>query len=256
MQDHSESQSSPLPRGASAYSRFSLRGYDFLVHSLSNRFAWNCPTSALIAGIRANLTPNHLEIGIGTGKLLRKAIRGRSLERLVLADVNPECLAYAKKVLAPWHPQLWTFDLLELRNSGGELPGGQGRSRFTSIGLNYVLHCLPCPLEDKLKIVVELVDRLLDSQGVLFGSVIFPDLQGNAFSRWLMRFYNRKGIFGNEHDRASDFQTGLRKHGLDCQFETRGCVVLFTARRPSEAREPMPKKRRLPESPADEPAGS
>jgi hypothetical protein len=56
--------------------------YDVLVHGLSNRFAWRCPTQRLLDLYRANLSADHLETGVGTGFLLDRTGDGR-LKRLV-----------------------------------------------------------------------------------------------------------------------------------------------------------------------------
>jgi hypothetical protein len=46
------------------YTPFMLSFYDRLVHGLSNRFAWRCPTERIIALYRDNLTSRHLEAGV------------------------------------------------------------------------------------------------------------------------------------------------------------------------------------------------
>ena len=44
-----------------------LSFYDGLVHGLSNRFAWQCPTERLLDLYRGNLSGRHLEAGVRTG---------------------------------------------------------------------------------------------------------------------------------------------------------------------------------------------
>jgi ubiquinone/menaquinone biosynthesis C-methylase UbiE len=76
-----------------------------LVHGLSNHVAWRCPTRKLLELYRANLSANHLEAGVGTGYFLDRA--GRSdFERLVLLDINRNCLARAERRLARFKPEL------------------------------------------------------------------------------------------------------------------------------------------------------
>jgi hypothetical protein len=53
--------------------------YDVLVHGLSSRFAWRCPTQQLIELYRTNLSGNHLEAGVGTGFCIDRAGAGVSI---------------------------------------------------------------------------------------------------------------------------------------------------------------------------------
>ena len=48
------------------YTPLMLSFYDRLVHGLSNRFAWRCPTERMIDLYRNNLSSRHLEAGVGT----------------------------------------------------------------------------------------------------------------------------------------------------------------------------------------------
>ena len=55
------------------YTTFMLSFYDWLVHGLSNRFAWRCPTERIIGLYRYNLSSRHLEAGVGTGFFIDRA---------------------------------------------------------------------------------------------------------------------------------------------------------------------------------------
>ena len=48
------------------YTPLMLSFYDRLVHGLSNRFAWRCPTERLLDLYRNSLSSRHLEAGVGT----------------------------------------------------------------------------------------------------------------------------------------------------------------------------------------------
>jgi hypothetical protein len=45
------------------YTPLMLSFYDRLVHGLSNRFAWRCPTERMLDLYRTNLSARHLEAG-------------------------------------------------------------------------------------------------------------------------------------------------------------------------------------------------
>ena len=55
------------------YTPFMLSFYDRLVHGLSNRFAWRCPTQSMLNLYRSNLASRHVEAGVGTGFFIDRA---------------------------------------------------------------------------------------------------------------------------------------------------------------------------------------
>jgi hypothetical protein len=62
-----------------------LSFYDRLVHGLSNRLAWRCPSDRLLALYRDNLSNHQLEAGVGTGFFIDRADRA-SFEQLTLTS--------------------------------------------------------------------------------------------------------------------------------------------------------------------------
>ena len=52
-----------VAKAQAIYTPFMLSLYDLLVHGLSNRIAWRCPTECLLDLYRSNLLPDHLEAG-------------------------------------------------------------------------------------------------------------------------------------------------------------------------------------------------
>lgn len=120
-----------IARAHAVYTPKALRFYDVVVHGLSNRLAWRCPTSRVVSLYEDNLSANHLEAGVGTGLFLDHA--GTGFGRLVLADINEHCLDRASRRLARFRPQRVQANLLE------PLPSDLVPSN--SVGLTYVLHC-------------------------------------------------------------------------------------------------------------------
>ena len=101
------------------YTPSMLSIYDVVVHGLSNHVAWRCPTRKLLDLYRANLSANHLEAGVGTGYFLDRAGRP-DFERLILLDINRNCLARAERQLARFKLALCEVNLLAPLNL--ELP--------------------------------------------------------------------------------------------------------------------------------------
>jgi hypothetical protein len=195
--------------------------YDVLVHGLSNHLAWRCPTRKLLALYRANLSCNHLEAGVGTGYFLDRA--GRSdFERLVLLDINRNCLGRAEQRLARFKPVVYEVNLLA--------PLKLDLAPFSSVGLTYVLHCLPGRMRDKL-IALDHLRPLMEKRAVLFGATILGrGIAPNWAARTLLDFYNGKGVFNNREDDLQSLIDGLHRRFEDVQVETQGCVAMFRAR--------------------------
>ncbi|MGE5260651.1 MAG: class I SAM-dependent methyltransferase [Actinomycetota bacterium] len=202
------------------YTPAMLTVYDLVVHGLSNHLAWGCPTRRLIELYRANLSANHLEAGIGTGFFLDRA-NGVRFERLVLLDINQNCLDRAARRLARLSPNLCQVNLL------ARIPRGKGH--FNSVGLTYVLHCLPGRMSEKLA-AVDHLKPLMHPRAVLFGATILGrGVTPNAAARKLLDLYNAKGVFNNREDDFESLSEGLRRRFGEVELERQGCVALFRA---------------------------
>jgi hypothetical protein len=203
------------------YTPFMLSFYDRLVHGLSNRFAWRCPTERIIRLYRDNLSSRHLEAGVGTGFFIDRA-NPAGFEELTLLDINRHCLARSAQRLARYHPLLCEANLLA--------PIASELEPADSIGLTYVLHCLPGRMAEKLRAIDHL--RPVMSKGtVLFGATILGrGIESNVAARALLRLYNAKGVFNNVDDDLAGLSDGLKARFGQVDIETMGCVALFCAR--------------------------
>jgi hypothetical protein len=191
------------------------------VHGFSNRFAWACPTERLIRLYRDNLSANHLEAGVGTGFFIDRAGRER-FERLNLLDINRHCLARAAQRLARYRPILREGNLLA--------PLHLDIAPVDSIGLTYVLHCLPGRMADKLQVIDHLRPSM-KARTVLFGATILGrGIEPNAVARALLGLYNSKGVFNNRDDDLGALAQGLKARFADVELESLGCVAVFRAR--------------------------
>lgn len=214
-----------VARAHAVYTPLSLTFYDFIVHGLSNRFAWKCPTSRLITLYEANLSANHLEAGVGTGLFLDRAGKAE-FDRLVLIDINRNCLARAARRLARFKPELREVNLLEPIAP----PIASPLAPFDSVGLTYVLHCLPGSMSEKLKVVDHLRPEMAEG-AVLFGATILG--RGgtpNKAARTLFDIYNAKGVFDNREDDIEALSEGLKQRFGSVEIDRQGCVALFRAK--------------------------
>jgi hypothetical protein len=210
-----------IAKAHAIYTPFMLSVYDLLVHGLSNRSAWRCPTEKLLDLYRANLSANHLEAGVGTGFFLDRTGNGR-LKRLVALDINRHCLDRARRRLARFSPELHQANLLA--------PLQLDIVPVASVGLTYVLHCLPGRMGEKLA-AVDHLRPLMANGAVLFGATILGrGIAPNRAASVLLDIYNERGVFNNREDDLASLSDGLRQRFDRVGIETQGCVALFCAK--------------------------
>jgi hypothetical protein len=211
-------------RGAAIYSPFILSLYDVAVHGVSNAFAWGCPTRELVDLYNTNESARHMDIGVGTGLLLDRCRFPVSAPAIALVDLNENTLRFASERIQRYRPSSHVANVLEPFSVGGEA--------FGSIGLSYLLHCLPGDLQTK-SAVLKNIRPMLSEGGVVFGATILGEgVPKNALAKILMRAYNERGIFSNRRDSEERLREALEAHFERVAISVRGMVALFTARGP------------------------
>jgi hypothetical protein len=208
--------------GQAVYTKRVLGAYDFVVLGVSNRFVWRCPTRRLEALYDEHLTANHLDVGVGTGYFLDRCRFPSASPRVALMDLNPTALEYASRRIARYAPETYCRNVLE--------PISIDAPKFDSVGVNYLLHCIPGSIEAKA-VAFDHLKTLMNPNAVLFGSTL---LQGGVSRSWaakrLMGAYNRKGIFANAQDDLDGLKRALRERFREVSMEVVGCAALFSGR--------------------------
>lgn len=208
--------------GQAVYTKQALKGYDFIVHGISNRFFWKCPTARLIEHYDRHVTANHLDVGVGTGYFLDKCRFPTASPRIALMDLNQNTLDFASRRIARYRPETYRRSVLE--------PIEVCAAKFDSVGINYLLHCVPGSITAK-SVAFDHLQALMNPGAILFGATL---LQGgvvrNVFATRLMDVYNKKGIFSNEADDLDGLTRELRKRFNDVSVEVVGCAALFSGR--------------------------
>lgn len=212
-----------IEAGQAVYTPLVLAVYDWFVLGISNRWLWRCPTPALRQLYDRNVSPRHLDIGVGTGYFLDKAKWPVARPEITLVDLNANSLRAAAERIRRFAPRTVRANALRPLPAMGP---------FESAGLCYLLHCLPGAITEKA-VVFDHLRPVLAPGARVFGATI---LQGDAPRSWaaqrLMKLYNRKGIFSNAQDTRQGLEAALNARFRDLKIEIMGAVALFEARAP------------------------
>jgi Methyltransferase domain len=209
--------------GQRIYTPLVLRAYDLVVLGFSNRFAWRCPSATMLERYERYVARRHLDLGIGTGWYLDRCTWPVEQPEITLLDLNENSLSVAARRLARYAPRMVRANALD--------PLPLGDARFESAAANYLLHCLPGPIESKAAALAANVRPYLESSGVLFGSTILGrGVTHTRIGRRLMKVYNAKGIFSNADDDERGLEEGLAATFTDVEIEVVGAVALFAGR--------------------------
>ncbi len=208
--------------GTGVYSRASLTFYDAGVLAASNRLIWRCPSPRILALYQAHVTGNHLDVGVGTGYFLDRVRFPVESPRVGLLDLNGNSLTHTARRLIRYSPEMYRADVLA--------PIAIDVEPFESIGLNYLLHCLPGPMASKAA-AFDNLRPLLRPGGTIFGGTVLRHIPGLPLAaRGLMGLYNSLGIFDNRADSLEGLREELAGRFDDVEVEARGAVALFRAR--------------------------
>jgi SAM-dependent methyltransferase len=223
MSTADDTASLAIKRSQQFFNKRSLLFYDVLLYGVISRYAWGCTLERLDAHYEKYVRHNHLEVGVGTGFLLNRVKFDVSDPRLALMDLSPECLAKTKRRVARYAPDTYIHNILE--------PIPLKIERFDSIGINYVMHCVPGGFKEKGVALSHLL-ALLSEEGVLFGTTVLSDnIRKNWLAKPFMGLMNALGVFNNRGDNAEDLFAYLETHFRLVEFEIVGVTAFFAVKR-------------------------
>lgn len=209
--------------GAASYTKSLLSVYDLFALGISSRLVWRCPKKRVLTHYNRYVSNNHLDVGPGSGYFLDHCDFSSTQPRIALFDLNPNCLEVASRRIARYEPEVYEGSVLDKIEIDGR--------PFDSVGLNYVLHCLPGTIRTK-SVVFEHLDALLSPGGTLFGStVLYSEVPQTWLSRRLMDAYNKDKLFSNAEDDLTGLRWALSQHLSNVVIEIVGCVALFSAQK-------------------------
>jgi 2-polyprenyl-3-methyl-5-hydroxy-6-metoxy-1,4-benzoquinol methylase len=208
--------------GQAIYTQKTLRLYDLVVLGISNQFIWQCPTQRLVDHYNRNVTANHLDVGVGTGYFLDQCQFSSSTPRIGLMDLNTNALEFAAQRLVRYQPERYCRNVLE--------PITLEAKKFDSVGINYLLHCLPGSIASKA-IAFDHLRSMMHPNAIIFGSTLLQgSIPRNWFAKRLMAVYNSKGIFSNQDDDLEGLERSLNQRFRDVSIQVIGCAALFSCR--------------------------
>jgi 2-polyprenyl-3-methyl-5-hydroxy-6-metoxy-1,4-benzoquinol methylase len=214
--------SKQVEAGQAVYTNRTLAVYDLVVLGISNRFIWKCPTRRLEEHYNQHISANHLDVGVGTGYFLDRCRFPSPQLRLALMDLNVDTLEFASKRIARYRPEKYRRNVLE--------PIALKAGKFDSVGINYLLHCLPGSIPSKA-VAFDHLKALMNPNAVLFGSTLLSEgVTRNGLGKRLMDAYNKKGIFSNRNDHLDGLKEALNKRFRDVSVDVIGCAALFSGR--------------------------
>lgn len=207
-----------IEAGHRVYTPLTLRAYDCFVLGLSNRLLWRCPTTELLHHYQRNIGRRHLDVGVGTGYFLDKVRWSVPQPEVTLLDLSIHCLHAASARIARLAPRTVLANVLD------PLPPMEP---FDSVGLSYVLHCLPGGMEQKV-VVFDNLKPVIRRGSRLFGATIVQGLPERSFTaQAVLNFYNRKGIFSNADDTLETLEVELKRRFDHVKVSLIGTVALF-----------------------------
>ena len=212
----------PAYAGQARYTTGFLRVYDTVVLRFNGHLVWRCPPRRLVRLYDEHVSACHLDIGVGTGYLLDKCRYPAGSPEITLMDLNPVPLKVAAKRLRRYEPKAHLANALE--------PFGLPAGAFESVGLNWLLHCLPGDMAAK-SAVFDHCATVLAPGGVVFGSTVLSGgVPQTRRSRWMIDRLNQDGTFSNRDDDLDSLKTQLDLRFDNPQIEVVGAVGIFSAR--------------------------
>lgn len=206
--------------------------YDLWVMSVASEHLWGCPVDRILGLYNQYASADHLEAGVGTGYFLDHCAFPVPDPSLTLLDVSREAIDMSLQRLRRYRATGLEASLLE--------PLPVSEPRFGSVGMNYVLHCIPGSLRDKMDTILTNLLPCMREGAVLFGTTVLgKGVAHNAVGGPLVAALQRNKIFCNQEDDLAGLDQALRRHVSDYSVELVGRTGLFIARKPRQNDKPV-----------------
>jgi SAM-dependent methyltransferase len=207
----------PVYAGQALYTRRFLAVYDAVIYGFNSPVLWRCPKVRLIELYDAHVSGRHLDIGVGTGRLLDECRFPVADPEITLMDLNPNSLDAAARRLARYAPRTHRASVLDA--------WGLLQRSFDSVAMCHLLHCLPGAIPQKA-VAFEHASAALAPGGVLFGATLLGEgVEHTWLSRRALAASNRRRVMCNLNDTLEDLDAAL-----DHAFDSHQIEVVGSAR--------------------------
>lgn len=216
-------QSDQVHAGQAIYLPWTLPLYDRVAFKINCRLLFRVPVSEVVAMFDRNVSPDHLDVGVGTGYFLDNC-RTAPQQAITLADLNEHSLRHAARRLA-------RFEVKTVRANALE-PLPLPKAAFGSASMNFLLHCVPGSIRQKAK-VLDNVAACVRPGGRIFGAtVLAKGVPVGAAARASFPLLNWRGVMQNSEDSLDDLRTELAARFPEHKVTVHGCTALFEAEVP------------------------
>ncbi|MFE7430602.1 class I SAM-dependent methyltransferase [Streptomyces sp. NPDC057545] len=210
--------------GVHSYSRKMLAVYDLWILGAVCPAVWHCSRKQMRAHYDRNIGARHLDLGPGTGYFLRTCQYPVANPEVTLVDLNTDVLRTASARLSSHRPRWFRRDVLQ--------PLNLGDLRFTSVGMNLLLHCLPGGMPHK-SAVFDHVLPYLEPGGRVFGSTVLAHgVHHGRLAPKALEALNRDNDMDNAEDSLDQLTTELAKRFTEHRVTVQGSVALFEGTAP------------------------
>jgi SAM-dependent methyltransferase len=208
-----------IRRSQRFFNSFILTFYDLMLYRCIAQYFWGCKPARLVKFYSDNLSGKHLDVGVGSGYLLRHGIKNPKDIDLSLMDLNENCLNKTEQAIYPIQAKTYQRNILV------DIEGIP--ESYQSISVNYVMHCVPGSFKEK-GIAFKHLKKLLRDDGILFGSsVVSKGVKKPCHSAVLMWVFNTIGLFDNSNDSLEDLTSVLKQYFKHVEIVESGPTVLF-----------------------------
>ncbi|PLB50908.1 hypothetical protein P170DRAFT_463960 [Aspergillus steynii IBT 23096] len=209
---------------------------DAWLMSFANPYIWRCSTKEVLVPLhQRNIGIHHCDIGCGTGYYLVHHQPPSPKTTITLLDLESAPLSTTETRLHRFHPTVKVYphqcDIL----SGEPIPPPPRSSECTaydSISLTYLLHTLPAPPEEKVKVFAK-AKAAIKPSGVVFGATVLGHGPWHSWAgRILLKVLNWEKRLSNTGDSAKVLIQGLRDNFNDVKVDVVGSILVFEAKQP------------------------
>lgn len=193
--------------------------YDPILLRFACPLIWKCKSQDILELYNKNLSSNHLDVGCGTGYFIKKCKKSSKLSRLVLTDLNKVALEISQKKLKRFNPEIIQHNILK---------PFQNLKKFDSIGLSFLIHCLPGDMKTK-SIAFKNIAAQLNPKGKIFGATfIMKGTYPNFLTRSWEFIFGNLGFLHNKNDTLEGLEENLNQYFKNVKIKVKGHCAIFS----------------------------